>query len=120
MNTLKLTALSVLLLAAVPHSAFASKEAFVAAKCNNCHAISALGVEVKSAGDEEEEGGGTTPPDLSHAGKFHDAAFFEGYLSKKGDHVAHEGVTDTKKHKTKFKGTDEELKAMATWLASLK
>ena len=119
MNSLKLASLAVLLLAAVPHSAFASKESFIAAKCNKCHAVSAQGIEMKSSGEEEEEEGGEAP-DLSHAGKNHDAAFFEGYLSKTTDHVAHEGVTSTKKHKTKFKGTEAELKEMATWLASLK
>ena len=111
--------LALMALCTTGRPAAAQKEAFIEQKCNKCHTISALGVE-KKAGDEEDEEEGATPPDLSHVGKFHDAAWIEGFLDKKTDHVAHEGVTATGKHKVKFKGTPDELKSMATWLATLK
>jgi hypothetical protein len=95
------------------------KAKFVDQKCNKCHAISAAGIELAKGGDEEEEDG-EAPPDLSHTGKYHDVAFIKAFLMKTADHVPHDGVKVTKKHSKKFKGTDEELTAMATWLASFK
>ena len=92
-----------------PKTAHADAKAFVDKGCNKCHAVSAQKIE-KVAGDEEE---GDKVVDLSTAGKEHDAAFFKSYLNKEAD-------IKGKKHKIKFKGSDEELTAMAAWLATLK
>jgi hypothetical protein len=99
------------------------KQLFVEMKCAKCHPISALDIAKKGGGDADEEGGDedkTTPPDLSDVGKNHDAAFFSGYLKKETAHVAHAGCDSTKKHKIKFKGTDDEVKRLADWMATLK
>ena len=63
---------------------------------------------------------GAEPPDLSHVGANHDAAFFSSYLTKKSAHTPHADVKSTSKHKLKFKGSDEELNKLAAWLATLK
>lgn len=102
-----------------PEKALAQKEIFLDKKCNRCHSISAAGIERKG----ESEGSDETvaqPPDLSHVGKYHDVAFIKGFVTKTTDHVAHEGVAATGKHPMKFKGSDDELDKVATWLASLK
>jgi len=97
------------------------KDLFVEKKCNKCHSIDAEKIAKKEepgeAEEEGEEAGGKEekkPPDLSGVGKKHDADWITGWLQKKIK-------TDKgKKHKGKFKGTDEELKTLVTWLSGLK
>jgi hypothetical protein len=106
-----------------PAAAAANEKIFVANKCNKCHEISALGITKQKAAaedEEEEEGAGTKPHDLSDVGKYHDAAFLLAFLKKEVPHTPHEGAPGTKKHGFKFKGSDEELKQLADWLATLK
>ena len=104
------TAFAALLGLTAPRTAAADAKMFVEKGCNKCHSISAQKIE-KKGGDEEE--GDTKVPDLSTIGKDQNAAFFKAYITKEAEH-------DGKKHKIKFKGTDEELTTMANWLASLK
>ncbi len=86
-------------------------------KCTQCHAIDALKIaKVKSdeeEKDDDEGGKKVEPPDLGDAGKDHDAAFITKWLMK-------EEKIDGKKHKKKFKGSEEDLKVLADWLATLK
>lgn len=84
----------------------------VKAKCNKCHSVSVLKIEKTKEKSKA--------PDLSSTGKFHDAEFLKAYLKKKIEHVAHEGLDSTKKHKTKAKAEGEELDAMVKVLLELK
>lgn len=90
---------------------------FTEFKCTQCHTIDSLKIaKVKSEEKEEEaeEGGKKVdPPDLSNAGKQHDVAFISKWLLK-------EEKIEGKKHKKKFKGTEEELKTLSEWLGTLK
>ena len=80
-----------------------AKKIFVDKKCNSCHSVDALGIEGKKKDAN----------DLSKVGDTRKTDFLEKYLTKK------EKIND-KEHKTAFKGTDEELKAISKWLGSLK
>ena len=80
-----------------------AKKIFVEKKCNSCHSVEAAGIESKKKNAD----------DLSKVGDSNKAEFLEKYLTKK------EKMND-KEHKTAFKGTDEELKAISKWLGSLK
>jgi hypothetical protein len=79
------------------------KKLFVDKKCNTCHSVEAAGIEGKKKDSN----------DLSKVGDTRKADFLEKYLTKK------EKIND-KEHKTAFKGTEEELKALTEWLGSLK
>lgn len=104
-----LTALSLVLIwAATP--AVAEEEAegqaiFMASKCNICHGIESLEIEPKST---KIQGG-----DLSDTGNAHDAEWLAQFLKKEVD-------LEGDKHKSTWKGTDEDLGKLADWLASLK
>ena len=105
--------------------ASADQTTFEANKCNKCHAVSAYGITrlnaaAPGAEDTAAEEGATKIPDLSNVGKFHDAAFFTSFLKKEIGHVPHPGLDNDKKHKTKFSGSDDDLKKIADWLATLK
>lgn len=76
---------------------------FVAQKCNLCHAVSSVGIAATSKSEK------TAGPDLSTLAKPHDAAFVKEFLHKKVD-------LNGKKHLKEFKGTDEELTALISWL----
>ena len=102
--------------AAVPRSTAADgKEIFLANKCNSCHAIKSLSIAKKADPADKEEASESKrkPPDLSGAGKKHDAAWITKYLLKQVDN-------DGEKHRKRFKGTDEDLKVLASWLETLK
>lgn len=79
------------------------KKLFVDKKCNMCHSVEAAGIESKKK----------DPLDLSKTGDTYDAEFLAKYLVKK------ENIND-KEHKITLKGTEEEIKAIAEWLGSLK
>ena len=63
--------------------------------------------------DEDEYEEEVEAPDLSNVGTTHDAKWISQYLRKK---IAKDG----KKHKKRFKGSQEERKILAIWLESLK
>jgi mono/diheme cytochrome c family protein len=85
----------------------AGQTLFVGQKCNMCHSIEAAGIERTSKSDKMKG------PDLSTVGDKHDAAWIVKYLKK-------EETLDGEQHGKSFKGTDEELQAIANWLATLK
>ena len=108
------------LTALTPAKSRADAALFTAQKCNNCHSITAAGVEVKKDPAEEADEEESKPVDLSHVGSFHDTAFLQQYLMKETNHTPHDGNSSEKKHKLKFKGSDDELKKLVEWLAGLK
>ena len=79
------------------------QQIFSDSKCTKCHSIKSL--EMVSTKDD--------PVDLSNVGATQDAEFLKKYLVK-------EETMNDKKHKTKFKGSDEELDALVNWLLTLK
>lgn len=80
------------------------KQIFVDKKCVSCHAVESVGIEsTKKSG----------AVDLSNTGAGVESDFMKKYLLK-------EEKIDDKAHKTKFNGTDEELKALVDWLLTLK
>ena len=110
--------------AAAASAAEDGKQIFLKKECNECHTVKAAGIEKLPAkeggakGDEEEgeEAGEeeTKPPDLSGVGKEHDHDWIAKWLQKK---VAND---KGKKHRKRFKGSDAELDALASFLATLK
>lgn len=97
-------ALSVIVPAAEAQEA--GREAFLSNACNRCHAIESHGIDatVKS---KRMRG-----PDLSEVGKSRDAAWLVRYIER-------EVQANDKDHPVAWKGTPEELQAMASWLAAL-
>jgi hypothetical protein len=79
------------------------QQIFADSKCIKCHSVESL--EISSTKDD--------PVDLSNTGANHDAEFLKKYLVK-------EEKLNDKKHKTKFKGSDEELDVLVNWLLTLK
>jgi len=80
------------------------KQVFIDKKCAMCHSVESVGIEAtKKSG----------AVDLSNTGADVEADFMTKYLLK-------EEKIDDKAHKTKFNGTDEELKALVDWLLTLK
>lgn len=89
--------------------------------CNECHVISALGVEKEAkkkddaaAAASESKKKKKDPPDLSGVGLEHDAKWISAYLNKE------ETNKDGEKHEKRFKGTEADRRTVAMWLASLK
>jgi len=84
------------------------KAVFEAQKCTMCHNVPAAGIERTTKSDK------VAGPDLpgDNAGK--PASFFAQFLKK--EVTNQEG----KKHGKEWKGTDDELKQLTEWLASLK
>ena len=85
-------------------------------KCNTCHTVTAAGIEKKKAepsAEASKEKSEKKPPDLSSVGLERKAEWIGKFLMKtetiKGD-----------KHPRKFRGTDAELKTLATWLEAQK
>lgn len=79
------------------------KNIFIDAKCNNCH--TATSMDITSKKDDAT--------DLSNVGTVGDAQLIKSYLLK-------EAKINDKEHKTKFKGTEEELNNLVNWLFTLK
>ena len=100
------------------------KSIYLESKCNECHALAAEGIEVVEPEEAEEEdpfGFGDDEEeeeeeagDLSNVGSEHDADWLVKYLKKT---VANE---DGKKHRKRFKGSDEALRDLSAWLATMK
>ena len=81
--------------------------AFIGNECNMCHSIDSLGIERTSKSEKMQAG------DLSNVGAEHDAAWIVQYVKK-------EVQLEDADHKKTYKGTDEDLQAIADWLATLK
>jgi hypothetical protein len=88
----------------------AGKKAFVANKCNMCHAVAAEGIEktMKTSATAK-----VVPPDLSGIGAKHNADTLTKYIKKEVD-------LNGKKHTKGWTGKEEDLKSIAAWLESLK
>ena len=84
------------------------KAIFLAQKCNMCHNVPEAGI-TRTTQSEKVAG-----PDLAgdNAGK--PASFFAQFLKKEVPNQ------EGNKHKKDWKGTDDELKQVTEWLASLK
>lgn len=80
------------------------KKVFVDSKCQTCHSVTSLGLESKKKKDVS---------DLSDVGGKLKADFIEKYLQKKEK-------IEGKAHPSNFKGSEEDLKNLVSWLASLK
>lgn len=94
--------------AARPFGDATGKDIFLQSKCNKCHTIESQTI-VRDGKPPE----GKQPPDLSGVGLKHDAGWMQKWLLK-------EVEMNDKKHIKKFSGTDDELRTLTTWLASLK
>ena len=79
------------------------QQIFTDIKCTKCHSVESL--EIVSTKDD--------PTDLSNVGADKDAEFLKKYLVK-------EEIMNDKKHKAKFKGSDDELNTLVDWLLTLK
>jgi mono/diheme cytochrome c family protein len=79
------------------------KKLFTEKKCQSCHTVTSEGIESKKK----------DASDVSNVGAEHNAEFLAKYLLKKEK-------IDGKEHKAAWKGTDEELKTLTEWLATLK
>jgi hypothetical protein len=108
-------ALIVAALFALPAVAFASapdgRQTFVDMKCNTCHTVESLGIEVLPDEEEDEEEQQIT--DLSTVGDRRDTDWIQRFLKR-------EERIDGQRHRRRFRGSDAELEALATWLSSLK
>src|SRR5262249_28807009 len=97
------------------------KELFLAAKCNTCHSVMAAGIEKKKptaeeaaqASKEKADKNAKKPPDLSSVGLDQKADWIAKFITKKE-------TLDGEKHPKLYKGTDEELKTLSTWLGEQK
>jgi hypothetical protein len=97
------------------------KDIFLKYKCNKCHTIKAQNIEPilkEEKGEEEEEEkeekGKKKITDFSGIGLKRNAEWIKGFLLKK------EKNEEGKKHKPKWKGTNDELKTVSEWLAQQK
>ncbi len=83
------------------------KEIFTVQKCVKCHSVDSQDVATTSKKDPSEIS------DLSNVGAARERAFLVAYIKR-------EETLDGKKHKYKFKGTEQELATLVDWLAALK
>jgi len=90
----------------------AAKGVFTKYKCRSCHSIEAQGI-TKKAVEGEEAVKGQKSPDLSGVGLERKADWIVLFLQKKEK-------IEGRLHGKKFRGTDAELKELATWLETLK
>ncbi len=93
---------------AATESVPAGQQLFLDHKCNLCHTVSARNIAKRSQTDSET----TKAPDLSDAGR-HAPELLRGFLKK-------ETKIADKEHKRSFKGTEEELTQLVSWLTELK
>jgi cytochrome c551/c552 len=100
--------------------------------CNECHSISAAGVQKEAKKKAEGETPAATaatdkpaatattetkkkktPPDLSGVGLEHDAKWISAFINK-------EETLDGEKHEKRFKGAEADRRTLAMFLASMK
>ena len=112
------------------------RKTFIESRCYTCHTIKAeaaqiekekeafakaKGVELKDddkEGDDEKKGG-----DLSDVGNERDSKWLTEFVQKPKDYFKDESdcrKIAKKKYRKRFKGSEEELNALVTYLASLK
>jgi mono/diheme cytochrome c family protein len=84
----------------------AGKEVFLSNNCNRCHAVESQGIEA-TAKSKRVRG-----PDLSKIEESRDVEWLAKYIEK-------EVQANDKDHPVAWKGSDKDLEAIATWLASL-
>lgn len=82
------------------------KAAFSESGCNRCHAVETQGIEATIA-VERMRG-----PDLSQIGSERDAEWIVGWVKR-------DLAVDDKRHSAPYRGTDDDLQALALWLATL-
>jgi cytochrome c551/c552 len=81
------------------------KQIFMDQKCNICHSIESQGIEKKMKKMES--------PELSNIGaEIESAEWLKGFLLQ-------EKKKDGKQHQRKFKGSDQELDTLVSWIMSL-
>lgn len=85
----------------------AGQAAFLANKCQTCHAVPSVQIEAKVK-SEKMKG-----PDLPGGAASVDAGELGKYLRKQAQ-------LDGKDHKKEYKGTDEDLTAIIDWLRGMK
>ena len=85
----------------------AGQKAFEANKCSNCHSVEKVGIARKIQSEK------MAGPDMSKIGDKRDAAWIVKFALR-------EVELDGKQHKSEYKGTKEDLQAIADWLASMK
>lgn len=83
------------------------QQIFETSNCNLCHAVSTAGIEAKST-SEKMKG-----PDLVDLDERHEAGTLVEYLRKDAE-------IDGEEHRVAFKGSDEELGALVSWLMDQK
>jgi hypothetical protein len=81
---------------------FDGKEIFLAQKCDLCHTVSSAGIEAKTKSDKMKG------PDLTTAEK-RDPKLLADFMRKSAQ-------IDDQDHKKEFKGSDEELGALLSWI----
>jgi cytochrome c5 len=81
------------------------KSVYTSNKCQTCHSMTSAGIA--KTNDKSKA------PDLSGIGAQHNADWFTKYLNK-------ETALNGKQHGIKFKGSADELKALAAWLGQQK
>jgi Cytochrome c len=96
--------------------AFASEEEkaplgkgiFTKYKCRGCHSVDAAGIKKVRTSTAKHK-----PPDLSGVGLTRDHEWIEKFLRK-------EEKIEGRLHPIKFRGTKDELEALAAWLETMK
>ena len=102
-------AISIFLGSLAPASASEeAKQLFVDGKCIRCHSVDSQGIAAKPKEGKEDE-----VHDLSKVGSERDADWIGQFLRK-------QVKLDGKKHKQKYRGSDEDLATLGLWLSSLK
>lgn len=96
-----------LLSLSTPAVAGDGKKVFTEHECGDCHGVKAAGIAEPKAAKEDKG------PDLSGIVAKRGAEWIGRYLKKKEK-------IDGVKHKKKFRGSKDELKALVDWLSSLK
>ena len=91
----------------------AGQQVFVAQKCQMCHTVYSVGIGEPPKKESAEEVADDGPPDLSLSGTDRTAEWLSLFLQK-------EEMLNEKKHMLKFKGADEDLAAVVSWLLTLK
>ena len=82
------------------------KDAFLANKCNRCHAVSSHEIEA-TARSASMHG-----PDLGADSTEHDADWLKGYIERREE-------LDGKMHRSRYAGTSEDLDVIVEWLVEI-
>jgi len=91
----------------------AGQVVFETQKCSMCHTVYSAGIGEPPKTDEEKEKALDGPPDLSLAGTGRTAEWLTGFLQK-------EEKLNDELHMMSFKGTEDELGTLVSWILTLK